>query len=159
MEFVMLNCIDQILFLFGFVLFMLGQVQLNLFGFVSQLQVLIDWVYWILLLGVSLLILFVVCLLCILFGSIVGIILIVGIVFVIGMNVIDFVFWGLDDEMDGQFYCVIVDEFVIWGVFMCWGLGEIFIIGIGLFSLLYWWCLCFGIGLVVLGLVIMIFGI
>ena len=152
------NRTDQILFLSGLVLFMLGQVQLNLLGPASQSQAPIDWAHWTLLLGASLLIPFAARLPRTLFGSIAGIILIAGIVFIIGMNAIDFVFWGLDDEMDGQLYRAIVDEPAIWGVFMRWGPGEIFTTGIGLPSLLYWRRSRLGTGLVALGLAIMIFG-
>lgn len=154
--------LDKALFLLGLTLFTLGQVVLNILGPASQDQSPIDYAHWLLLIGSVLLIPLAARLPRRGFHLLSGPVLLIGIVCIIGMNAIDFVYWILPHELDMELYRHLVVQPSVWQPFMRFGPNELFITGLLLPSLGFirfsdrkTWIAS---GLVVAGLASMIFG-
>lgn len=150
--------IDKTLFLAGLGVFTLGQLLLNLLGPASQDQVPIDWAHWALILGAALLIPFAARLPRRGLGLLAGPVLIAGVLAVVGMCVIDFIFWSLPADLDRTLYENLSAEPAIWQVFMRWGPNEVFVAGLLLPSLLYFPVSRAGTGLVLAGALTMAVG-
>lgn len=127
--------LDKALFLIGLTLFTIGQVALNILGPASQDQSPIDYAHWLLLTGSVSLIPLAARLPRRGFHLISGPVLLIGIVCIIGMNAIDFVYWTLPHELDMELYRHLVAQPSVWQPFMRFGPNELFITGLLLPSL------------------------
>ena len=130
---------DRVLFVSGLLAYMLGQVLLN-FGqdFVDR-QRPIDFAHWSLLIGVLLMLPFA--------GQLprrnihwlTQPLLIAGIAAIIGMCLIDFVFWSLPGgDFEYQLFLQLREEPSIWQAFIIIGPNYVFGAGLALPSLSYW---------------------
>lgn len=144
--------IDKALFVLGFLIYTLGQVLLNLGRDWVAAQQPVDFAHWCLLIGV------------VLFLPFVGRLprrnihllsipmMLAGITAIIGMCVLDFIFWSLPPgDLSREFYQHVSAEPSIWQVFIAIGPGWVFGVAISLPALSYWNVSRIGTGLVVFG--------
>lgn len=150
--------IDKAMFLLGLVLFTAGQVVLNILGAASQDQHPIDYAHWLLLLGTVLLIPYTARLPREGFNLIISPVLLLSIVAMIGMNILDFTFWALPPELDGDVYRALSAEPTLWLPFMIAGPNEIFVTALVLPSLTLFKTSRVGTILVVAGAITMAIG-
>lgn len=150
---------DKALFLNGLLVFLGGQVAINAFGAVTRDVIPVDITHWLMPCGAALMIPFAARLPR--KGAAIALapLLLTGIVGVIGMCVIDFVFWSLPDaEFRAELARTLMDTPAVWQPFMRWGPNEIFTAGLALPSLLYWRKSRVGTVLVLLGAIVMAIG-
>lgn len=150
--------IDKALFLMGFAVFTAGQVMLRLFDSAARGAQPVDYTHWLLLIGVVLLIPYTARLPRRGFHLVTAPVLLLGIVATIGMNILDFVFWALPPELNGDIYRVLSVESSIWWPFMRYGPNEFFITAFVLPSLTLFHVSRVGTGLVIAGAVTMALG-
>ena len=150
--------IDKALFLLGLLVYTAGQVMLRLTDTAMRDQHPVDFTHWLLLIGVVLLIPYAARLPRRGFHLVTGPVLILGIVAVIGMNILDFAFWALPPDLDGPFYEAVSDKQSVWWPFMRYGPNELFITAFVLPSLMLFKVSRIGTGLVIAGALTMAIG-
>lgn len=135
----MVDRIDRILFITGLATYLVGQIAINAVGALHKVDIPFDYIHALMLAGVILLIPFAARLPRTFVGAIASPVLIIGIVSVVAMCVLDFVFWALPEgEMRNDVAQHLISTAVIWTPFMEWGPNEIFTIGLFLPALMYW---------------------
>ena len=128
---------DRFLFLIGLAAYTVGQAVLAWLGPRSQDQTPIDYAHWLLLVGVFLLIPYAARLPRKGIALIASPVLLVGIVGVVGMCVVDLVFWALPaGELERQVFKELRQEPTIWGAFMQVLSNDVFMTGLLLVGLL-----------------------
>lgn len=143
---------DALIFLGGLIIYLAGQVIINLMGAVSRAQTPIDYSHWLMLIGAVLMLPFALRRPMTGLNLLIAPVLVLGVVSVIGMCVIDLVFWSLPDVHYRNDLAVrLIDSPGLWRPFMQWGPNEVFTLGVALPALLYWGCSRAGVGLVALG--------
>ncbi|WP_417493738.1 hypothetical protein [Maricaulis sp.] len=151
--------IDRILFIAGLAIYVTGQILINLGPGFTEQQAPIDYAHWLLIIGVLFLIPFA--------GRLprrnihlIGIpLLLAGVCFVIGMCVIDFIFWSIPDaELKRALASHLIATAVIWEPFMVFGPNTIFNLGLLLPSLSYFRASRTGTILVILGTLVIVVG-
>ncbi|WP_417489315.1 hypothetical protein [Maricaulis sp.] len=131
--------IDRILFIAGLVIYTAGQVLLNLGQDFVAAQSPVDFAHWLLLTGALFLIPFVARLPWRNLHLITIPLMLVGIASVVGMCVLDFIFWSLPDgEFERQVAGHLIATPAIWQPFMAIGPNYIFGAGLMLPCLSYW---------------------
>lgn len=152
------NQSDRVLFLLGLMVFTVGQIVINALRDALHTQSPIDYAHWLLIIAVMLMVPFAVNLRRRAFWQITGVLLFSGIICVIGMCVLDFVFWALGpSEQATALFVQIRDNPAIWQVFMVIGPNWLFNTGLALPALAYWQHSKTGLLLVIVGsLVIMV---
>jgi hypothetical protein len=150
---------DRVLFVLGLGIYTLGQVLINLGqGFVER-QTPVDFAHWFLLIGGLFLLPFVGRLPRRNIHLITIPVLIAGIAFMIGMNVLDFIFWSLpNDEFEAELARRLIDTPVIWQPFITIGPNYVFTTGLVLPCLSYFKVSRTGVLLVIGGSLIMLVG-
>ena len=91
-------------------------------------------------------------------SAIAGPLLLVGAVCVIGMCVIDFVFWALPPELDGPVYDRLSAAPSVWRPFMRFGANELFVAALVAPALGFWGRSRAGLALVAVGAATMAIG-
>lgn len=151
---------DRGLFLFGLGLYTLGQILINLGRDFVDAQSPIDFAHWLLIAGVLFLIPFVGRLPRRNIHLVTLPLLLVGIAAVIGMSVLDFVFWRLPDgELESQLAGTLIGTPVIWQPFMVIGPNHVFNAGLMLPSLSYFQASKAGTLLVIAGTLTIVLGV
>lgn len=144
--------VDKILLVTGFLIFVFGQVLLNRGQDFVAAQQPVDFAHWCLLIGVVLFLPFVGRLPRRNIHLLTIPLMLAGITAVIGMCVLDFIFWSLPPgDLARDFYRHVSAEPSIWQVFITIGPGWVFGVAIALPSLSYWHVSRLGTGLVVFG--------
>lgn len=130
---------DEALFVAGLATYTFGQILLRPGNdFVSAMQP-IDYAHWSLYLGVVLMLPFAAKLPKRNIHLLTIPMLLAGISCIIGMCVIDFIFWSLpDDEFEAELARRLIDTPVIWKPFITDGAGWLFSAAISLPALSYW---------------------
>lgn len=130
---------SQILFLIGLSIFTAGQILIKLGQPFVESQQPIDFAHWLLYIGVLFLLPFAVRLPFKNIHVLTIPALVLGISFVIGMCVLDFIFWSLpNNELERQLAEHLINTHSIWGPFVTIGSSYIFVVGLVLPSLSYW---------------------
>ncbi len=155
----MFDRIDAWLFVMGLVIFTLGQIAINAFGAMTKDEIPIDVMHWLMLIGAVLLIPFAARLPRRGLALVASPLLILGIVCVIGMCVLDFVFWSLpDDELRGEVARRLMDTPMLWKPFIAWGPDDFFNLGLVLPTFLFFRVSKFGTAFVVMGTLSIVIG-
>lgn len=151
---------DRALFLVGLALYIFGQVLINLGQDFVEAQRPIDFAHWLLIAGVLFLVPFAARLPHRNIHLLTLPLLLAGIMFVIGMCVLDLVFWSLPDgDLERDIANHLVGTGAIWDPFMIYGSNHIFNAGLLLPSLSYFRKSPVGTGLVVLGTLVIVLGV
>jgi hypothetical protein len=126
------------LFFAGLVVFLAGQIAINTFGATTKDVTPIDFSHWLILVGVALMIPFASSLPRDGWRIVMTPLLLVGIISVIGMCVLDFVFWSLPDgAVRGDVARRLMDTPLLWKPFIAWGPNYVFNTGLALPCLLF----------------------
>tara|TARA_R110002095_G_scaffold46246_2_gene41467 strand:+ start:863 stop:1453 length:591 start_codon:yes stop_codon:yes gene_type:complete len=150
---------DKALFVGGLAIYALGQILINLGPDFTTQQAPIDYAHWLLIVGVLFLIPFIGRLPRQNIHLVTIPLLLAGIGFVIGMCVIDFVFWSLSDpELERALARHLIATPVIWQPFMVFGSNTVFNLGLLLPSLSYFRASRLGTILVILGTLVIFVG-
>lgn len=143
---------DAIIFLCGLIAYLAGQVVINLMGAVSRAQTPVDYAHWLMLIGAVLMLPFALRRPMTGLHLLIAPVLVLGVVSVIGMCVLDIMFWSLPDvPYKNDLAMRLMDSPMLWGPFMQWGPNEVFTLGVALPALIYWRRSRAGVGLVALG--------
>lgn len=152
------NRFDKFLFVAGIIVYLMGQTSISLIGAMTKDQIPIDVIHWLMLSGAVMMTPFAARLPRNGVGIIASPVLIIGIVCVIGMCTLDFVFWSLtDNELRSAVVRQLQETAVIWGPFISYG-GYIFTTGVALPSLSYFRTAPAGVALVVIGAITILSG-
>lgn len=155
----MLDRIDAWLFVIGLALYTLGQVAINAFGAMTKEEIPIDVIHWLMLIGVLMLIPFAARMPRRGLALVASPLLILGVACVIGMCVLDFVFWSLpDDEFRGELARRLMDTPMLWKPFIDWGSDDFFNLGLVLPTFLFLRVSRLGAALVVAGTLSIVIG-
>jgi hypothetical protein len=131
--------IDRVLFIAGLVIYTCGQVLLNLGQDFVAAQRPVDFAHWLLLTGALFLIPFVARLPWRNLHLITIPLMLAGIASVVGMCVLDFVFWSLPEgELEREVAGHLIATHAIWQPFMAIGPNYIFGAGLLMPGLSYW---------------------
>ena len=142
--------LDRGLFLAGLAIYAAGQLVITLLGWEMQNQRPVDFAHWLLIIGVALLIPYAARLPRRGLQIIASPVLIAGIIAVIGMCMIDFVFWALPSgEVENEVASILMAEPSLWTVFMKIGPNEVFMTGLLLPALAFFRTARIGTALVV----------
>lgn len=150
------NRTSEILFLTGLGLYAVGQVFIKLGQPFVEAQRPIDFAHWFLYVGALFLLPYAARLPLKNIHLLTVPTLIAGVSFVIGMCVLDFIFWSLpNNDLERELATHLINTPVIWAPFVTFGSGYIFVTGLVLPSLSYWHVSKRGPCLVVLSSIIM----
>lgn len=129
---------DKLAFLFGLVLYILGQVLVNLGPDFVSAQRPVDYAHWLLLLGSLFFLPFVARLARTPLNLVALITMALGVAAVIGMCVLDFIFWSLpDDAFESELARRLTATPAIWSPFITVGPNYIFGLALALSSLAF----------------------
>ncbi len=143
---------DKLFFLFGLSIYAVGQLVISILQGALQSQKPIDYAHWLLLIGVFLLIPFSAKLPRHGLHRITSPVLLAGIVCVIGMCMLDFVFWAIPSpELKSEVAGHLIAADSIWQPFMKIGPNRIFMLGLALPSLAYYRASMLGTAFVIIG--------
>ena len=130
--------IDKSLLILGLLLYLAGQIWINITGSMTKDQIAIDGIHWLLLIGAALMIPFAARLPRNGVGLLAGPLLLVGIVLIIGMNVLDFVLWSFPaSPLRDQVVNELIATPAVWSPFMVFS-GWVFTPALALASFTYW---------------------
>lgn len=148
--------VDKLLFIIGLSIYVIGQMLLNRGqDFVSAQQP-VDFAHWMLLIGAVFLLPFAGRLPRRNIHLIVMPLLIAGITFIIGMCVLDFIFWSLPPgQLEDDIVRHLINTPVIWEPFISFGPNWIFGFGLGLPALSYLKTSRIGVALVAIASILM----
>ena len=154
------NTVDRILLLLGIFSYWCGQTWIVNTGSMTKDEIAIDAIHWLMLVGAALMIPYAARLPRTGIAMLAAPLWIVGIVLIVGMCVIDFVFWSLPDP---EFSRAVADKLIasdpLWMPFITYA-GMPFTIGLTLAGLAYARTERMGAGLVAIGgIVIMAWGL
>ena len=145
------NRTDKILLLLGIISYWCGQTWIVNTGSMTKEQIAIDAIHWLMLVGAALMIPYAARLPRNGIALLAAPLWLIGIVLIIGMCVIDFVFWSLPDP---EFSRAVADKLIatdpLWLPFIKYA-GAPFTIGLSLAGPAYWSTTKVGVGLVVIG--------
>ncbi|RBP48812.1 hypothetical protein [Arenicella xantha] len=129
---------DQLIFIAGLCIFSIGQFWIYYFGSTTKEFSTIDVSHWVMLLGVVLYLPYVMGLPRKGIALIASILMTIGIICMIGMCVIDLIFWAIpDDGMRKAVARELSSTPMIWQPFMLWGNEEVLMTGFILASMRY----------------------
>lgn len=148
----------ETLFLAGLAAYTLGQILLNLGpDFVNRQQP-VDYAHWLLIIGVLMLLPFAMNLPRSPVNLAAAPILVAGVGAVIGMCVLDFIFWSLPSgELESALAAHLIGTSVIWEPFMRFGPNTVFMLGLLLPSFWYFRTSRLGVALVFVGWAVIYF--
>lgn len=134
----MINRTDKLVFLVGLSIFSIGQFWIYQFGSTTKELSSVDVSHWIMLIGVVLYLPYIMRLPRHGVGLIASILMTIGVVCMIGMCIIDLVFWGIaDDGLRAAVAKELINTPIIWQPFMLWGNEEVLMTGFILACSLY----------------------
>lgn len=145
------NRTDKILLLLGLLSYWGGQTWIVITGSMTKDEIAIDVIHWLMLVGAALMIPYAARLPRQGIALVAAPLWLVGIVLIIGMCIIDFVFWSLPDP---EFSRLVADQLIasdpLWVPFINYP-GHPFTIGLTLAELSFWNTSKIGTGLVLIG--------
>lgn len=150
--------IDKALFIAGLLVYILGQILLNLGPQFVASQQPVDFAHWCLLIGAVMLLPFAGRLPRRNIHLLTLPLFLAGVAAVVGMCVLDFIFWSLPPgELYGEIVAHLRSTPAIWGVFIAYGPNYVFVTALALPSLSYWKVSRIGVVLVIAGAILMAF--
>lgn len=130
--------LDKALMLIGLSSYLAGQIWINITGSMTKDEIAVDGIHWLMLIGAALIIPFAARLPRQGLSLVASPLLLIGIVLIIGMCVLDFVFWSIPDpEFSGLVAGELAQTAPVWKPFIVYA-GWIFTPALMLTSLLYW---------------------
>lgn len=151
---------DRVLFVAGLAIYTLGQTLINLGREFVERQSPVDYAHWLLLIGVLFLIPFIGRLPRRNLHLVTLPLLLAGIAAVIGMCVIDFIFWSLPaGDLENQLASALIATPSIWPVFIEIGPNHVFSLGLMLPGLSWYRASRAGTLLVIAGTLIVVLGV
>lgn len=153
------NKADRYFFLAGLILFIVALVLIFSFGSSHKTETTIDYIHWLMLISSVLMLPFAINLREHALAIVASVLITIGVICVVGMCVVDMVFWGIGDEgTRSATIAELVATPSIWWPFMLYGSEEVLYAGFVWAAACYWKVSKVGPILVVLGAVLAIIG-